>query len=280
MACRPSSKRKQPTAASAFVVSVTALPYSPVPPPASTATDRCHLPVAIFPGGAQQRLGADTADMSDCCDPRGCNELFGPRFARHLTSRYRKRGLDKTAARMAAYVVDRGVDGASVLEIGGGVGALQLELLAKGASRTTNLELVDAYDADASELAESAGMRDRMIRRQVDIAATPHQVEAHDIVVLHRVVCCYPDYERLLTAAADHAKRLLVFSHPPRNLVSRTAARLENATFRLRGKAFRTFAHPPAAMVAVAEERGMRTDYTYRGRVWQVVGLARTATAN
>jgi Methyltransferase domain len=174
--------------------------------------------------------------MSGCCDPRGCNDIFKPGFARHLASRYRKRGLDKTAARMAAYVVDRGIDGASVLEIGGGVGALQLELLAKGASRTTNLELVDAYETDASELAKTAGMRDRMTRRQVDIAATPDEVDAHDIVVLHRVVCCYPDYERLLTAAADHAKRLLVFSHPRRNWVSRTAARLENATFRLRAR--------------------------------------------
>ena len=89
-----------------------------------------------------------------------------------------------------------------------------------------------------------------------------------------------PDYERLLTAAAEHAKRLLVFSHPPRNWVSRTSTRLENVAFRLRGKAFRTIAHPPAAMVAVAEGRGMRTDFTYRGRVWQVVGLARAATAD
>ena len=90
--------------------------------------------------------------MSGCCDPRGCDDIFRPRFARHLASRYRKRGLDKTATRMAAYVVDRGIDGASVLEIGGGVGALQLELLAKGASRTTNLELVDVYETDASNL--------------------------------------------------------------------------------------------------------------------------------
>jgi 2-polyprenyl-3-methyl-5-hydroxy-6-metoxy-1,4-benzoquinol methylase len=213
--------------------------------------------------------------MSGCCDPRGCNDIFRPRFARHLASRYRKRGLDKTATRMAAYVVDRGIDGASVLEIGGGVGALQLELLAKGANRTTNLELVDAYETDANDLANAAGMGDRMTRRQVDIAATPDQVEAHDIVVLHRVVCCYPDFDRLLTAAADHAKRLLVFSHPVHNWVNRTAARLENVSFRLRGMSFRTFAHPPAAMVAVAEGRGMLTDYTYRGRVWQVVALAR-----
>jgi 2-polyprenyl-3-methyl-5-hydroxy-6-metoxy-1,4-benzoquinol methylase len=218
--------------------------------------------------------------MSGCCDPRGCDDMFGPRLARHLASRYRKRGIDKTAARMVAYLVNRGIDGASVLEIGGGVGDIQLELLGRGASRTTNLELVDAYDADASDLAETSRMRDRMIRRQVDIAVSPEEVEAHDIVVLHRVVCCYPDYERLLTAAADHAKRLLVFSHPPRNWVTWTFTRLQRVGFRLMGKSFQLFAHPPAALVAIAEGRGMRTDYTHRGPFWQIVGLTRAAPAS
>jgi len=31
----------------------------------------------------------------------------------------------------------------------------------------------------------------------------------------------YPDYRRLLTAAAEHARRMVVFSHPPRNAASR-----------------------------------------------------------
>jgi hypothetical protein len=167
----------------------------------------------------------------------------------------------------------------AVDHIGGGVGDIQLELLGQGAIRTTNLELVDAYDTDATDLAESAGLRDRMTRRQVDIAATPDVVEAHDIVVLHRVVCCYPDYERLLTAAADHARRLLVFSHPPRNWMSWTFTHSQKVGFRLVGKSFQTFAHPQAAMVAAAEGRGMHTDYTYHGPVWPVVGLARVTTA-
>jgi hypothetical protein len=119
-----------------------------------------------------------------------------------------------------------------------------------------------------------------MIRRQVDIAATPEEVETHDIVVLHRVVCCYPDYERLLTAAADHAKRLLVFSHPPRNWVTRTFTRVQRVGFRLMGKSFQMFAHPRWLLVAIAEGRGMRTDYTHRGPVWQIVGLGRAATAS
>lgn len=180
---------------------------------------------------------------------------------------------------MVGYLVERGIGGASVLEIGGGVGAVQLELLGHGASRTTNLELVAVYDAEAADLAEAAGMRDRMTRRRVDIAVAPDEVEAHDVVVLHRVVCCYPDYERLLTAAADHANRLLVFSHPPRNWVTRTFSRLENVGYRLMGKKYRSFTHPPAAMIAVLEKRGMRTDYTFRGSsLWRIVGLARAAS--
>ena len=68
-----------------------------------------------------------------------------------------------------------------------------------------------------------------MVRRVVDIASGTEPVERADVVVLHRVVCCYPDYERLLGAAADHAGRALVFSHPPRNIASRSAVELLNA---------------------------------------------------
>jgi magnesium-protoporphyrin O-methyltransferase len=59
--------------------------------------------------------------------------------------------------------------------------------------------------ATPPQLAEAAGLSDRVTRRLVDIAATPEAVEPADIVILHRVVCCYPDYERLLSAAAGHA---------------------------------------------------------------------------
>jgi len=205
--------------------------------------------------------------------------MFGPRFSRHLRSRYRRRGLDRTAARIVDFATSRGIDGATVLEVGGGIGDIQLELLRRGAERATNLELVGVYDSDAAQLAEAAGLSDRVTRRLVDIAATPEAVAPADIVILHRVVCCYPDYERLLSAAADHARHLLVFSHPPRNLVSRALMTAQNATFRLLGKSFQTFTHPPAAMVAVAVAQGMHAEYTHRGRVWQVVGLSRATPA-
>ena len=192
-----------------------------------------------------------------------------------MANRYRKRGLDRTARRIVAFLEQRGLAGATVLEVGGGVGEIQLELLRRGAARAVNLELSSAYDAEATRLLRVAGLDQRAERRLHDIAMDPAGVAPADIVVLHRVVCCYPDYTRLLTAAADHAERLLVYSHPPRNLVSRMFVGAQNLAFRLARKDFRTFAHPPSAMLAAAEARGLRRTFCHSGVPWQVVGLER-----
>ena len=216
--------------------------------------------------------------MGGCCEPEGYAATFGVAFSRRLARRYRRRGLDRTATRIVDVVAEHGVAGASVLEVGGGVGAIQLELLRRGAARTTNLELVEAYEADAAALAREAGVADRVTRRRIDLAQSPGAVEPHDVVVLHRVVCCYPDHHALLTAAAAHAGRLLVFSHPPRNLLSRAAAAGENLLFRLRGSPFRTYTHPPDAMMAAARSSGLELAYHRRGLAWHIVGVASPST--
>jgi magnesium-protoporphyrin O-methyltransferase len=208
-----------------------------------------------------------------CCSSKGCDAFFNERFARRLAKRYRKRGLDKTAQRMVDYLRERGIEGATVLEIGGGVGEIQIELLKAGAARATNLELSPAYDGEAHALARENGVDDRAERRIHDIAEAP--VEPADVVVLHRVVCCYPDYERLLGAAADHARRLLVFSYPPRNIASRTFMTIANGVQALLRRDFRSFTHPPAAMLAVPKRKGMEQTFAHHGFVWQVAGLER-----
>ena len=211
----------------------------------------------------------------DCCDGEGYDAVFSDRFAKRVAKRYRRRGLNATSSRMVEFLCERGVEGASILEIGGGVGEIQLELLRRGASTVTNLEISQNYEAEAELLIERSGMADRVTRRFVDIAQSPDEVEPADIVVLHRVVCCYADYEGLLSAAGSHARRRLVFSHPPHNLLSRGAVWAENFTRRLRGQSFRAFVHPPDAMVSVLNGEGLTTRYVHAGRSWHVVGLER-----
>ena len=153
--------------------------------------------------------------MASCCPSRDYRRLFNQRFARRLANRYSKRGLDTTARTMVEFLRELGIEGASILEIGGGVGEIQVELLQAGAARAQNLELSPAYQQQAHTLAGQAGVQGRLDWRLHDLAQDPGAVAPADLVVLHRVVCCYPDYERLLGAAADHTRRALVFSYPP-----------------------------------------------------------------
>lgn len=218
----------------------------------------------------------DSGEMAGCCDPGAYDRNFDSAYACRTAKKYQERGLDKTAQRIVDLIARGGLRDATVLEIGGGVGHLQIELLKRGASRTTNLELSAEYEEQARALLSASGLVDRVERRVVNIAAAPDDVDQADIVVLHRVVCCYPDHATLLGAAADHARHLLVFSHPPRNFVSRTTTAAENVGYRLRRNPFRVYAHAQPDMLAVIGARGLRVTANERsGLAWCIVAAER-----
>jgi cyclopropane fatty-acyl-phospholipid synthase-like methyltransferase len=217
----------------------------------------------------------DTASVPGCCDNDDYQSVFSGRFARRQSRRYQRRGLSPAAQRIVSFAAAQGITGATVLEIGGGVGQLQVELLRRGASHVTNLEISANYEDEAARLLQQAGMTDRVTRRFLDIAQAPDDVEPADIVVLHRVVCCYPDYVRLLKAAASHARKTLAYSHPAANVVNRVQFAAENAYRWLTRNDFRAFIHPPPGMVRAAESGGLTVAYRRHSWDWDVVGLAR-----
>ena len=162
--------------------------------------------------------------MPECCGAGSSRyeDVFDGDFANEVASRYRRRGLTALERRIVSRLAAQGLTECSVLEIGGGVGQIQLELLARGAERTMNLELSSAYEAAARSLLEEHGVVARVTRVVgVDLASHGDRIAPADYVVLHRVVCCYPDADRLLAVAAEHARRGLVFSHPKRTWFTR-----------------------------------------------------------
>src|SRR5436305_13742664 len=98
-----------------------------------------------------------------------------------MARRYRKKGLDATARRMVGFLEQRGIEGATVLEVGGGVGEIQIELLKRGAAHTVNLELSSAYDDEAERLLQETVFQERAERRLHDIAVEPHAVAPRDL---------------------------------------------------------------------------------------------------
>jgi magnesium-protoporphyrin O-methyltransferase len=215
--------------------------------------------------------------VMNCCSTRGCDEFFTDRVARRDARRYRRRGLDDNAQRLVDFVRREGIGNKTVLEVGGGVGAIQLELLRAGAADATNAELSAAYESHAAELADEAGLTGRTERRLLDFAEQGDEIEDADVVVLHKVVCCYPDYEALVGAASAHTRQQLALTFPRDAAWTRVGLAAANLIQRLRRRSFRVYLHPPAAIIAVAQSHGLEPASRHRGLVWEFAGLTRSA---
>jgi magnesium-protoporphyrin O-methyltransferase len=209
--------------------------------------------------------------VSGCCPPRGYDVVFDERQARRDLKRWRRKGLTNDARDAVEFLAGERV--ATVLEIGGGVGAAQVELLRRGVERATNVELSPGYEEVARGLAREEGVADR-VERLLGDAVTAELPDA-DAVLLTRVVCCYPDYEALLRVSAAHAHRFLVFTFPRSGRVVSLAVATANLLMRLRRRDFRAYAHPRAGLVAAAERHGLRLVHERRTLLWQTVAFAR-----
>jgi magnesium-protoporphyrin O-methyltransferase len=201
--------------------------------------------------------------------------MFTPLKARKTLKRYRKKGLEPIERQMVASLSLRDIDGARILEIGGGIGTIQAELLVNGADEGEVVELLSSYEPYAGELAREKGFETRSRFRVADILAQPGAVAPASIVILNRVVCCSPDGVRLTEAAAALAERVLILSLPRDRWLVRVVARVINTAQRLMGRSFRVFLHPRASLYTAAKTRGFLLAKTGRSFVWEFAAFRR-----
>ena len=163
-----------------------------------------------------------------------------------------------------------------MLEIGGGIGQVLLELLKSGAARGEVIELLPDYEAHVRALAREAGVADRVSFRMADLVADPAAGSPADIVVMNKVVCCTPDGVELAGIAASLARRTLALSYPRRAWWVRGVLHLVNAYFRVRRRRFRVYVHAPDALHTAVEAHGLARASERDGPVFRVVAFERT----
>ena len=215
----------------------------------------------------------------DACGCDGFNEIFDARTARHDLRRYREHGPDRTTVLLLKMLKAAGVADATVLDVGAGIGAIDHELLASGASRAILVDGAAAYQAADRQEAGARGTLDRLTFVEGDFVALADGVEPADVVTLDRVVCCYPDMRGLVQASATHARRLYGLVLPRDRAVIRWVLTLVNAWYRLRGRAYRAYVHPNAQVDAVVAQAGLRPTSEATTMVWRVVLYARPEVA-
>jgi magnesium-protoporphyrin O-methyltransferase len=208
------------------------------------------------------------------CAGGGAN-VFGKRQVEGNLRRYRKRGPDKTTQMLLDALVAEGVEGLTLLDIGGGIGAIALELLKAGVTAATEVETSPAFVAAARDEAERQGVTDRIARREGDFVALAADTPAAGVVTLDRVICCYPDMQALVGRSAARATRLYGAVYPRDTWWVRALRTLANPALRLLRVPLRLYIHRTAAVDAAIRGQGLVPRYHRNAGYWQVVVYGR-----
>ena len=144
----------------------------------------------------------------DCGQCRGIEKVFDQKEAKKDLKRYRKKGPSDTTRMLVEAIKEEGVQQGTVLDIGGGVGAIQYELLDAGASGAVSVDASTAYVEAAKAEAQRRGHGDRISHIHGNFVEVAPDIEPADIVTLDKVICCYDDVEGLVDLSSQRAARL------------------------------------------------------------------------
>lgn len=208
--------------------------------------------------------------MSCCHHCRDAENLFDQRDAARRLTRYQRKGPEGTTLLLIDGLRAADVAGASLLDIGGGVGVVHHELLRAGAASAIDIDASSAYIAAARAESARRGTAERVAYQHGNFVAIAATIAPTDIVVLDRVVCCYPDMPALVGAAAARAGRLLGLVYPRDTWWVRFGVRAFNLTLSLQRTSFRVFCHPTAAVDAQIRSAGLAPRLHKVAGPWQV----------
>ena len=206
-----------------------------------------------------------------CCAPKEIERQFGSDTAKGDLRRFRRRGPIRSTRLLIDDLRKAGVAGMSVLDIGGGIGAIHHALLDAGAVDAMHVDLSPEYIAAAREEAARRGHADRVRFVHGDFVTVSADLPSADVLTLDRVICCYPDMELLVGRAAEKARKLVGAVYPRDVWWVRLGVRLGNVVRRIRRTAFRVFVYRPAAIDDALRRHGFERRTQRRTFLWEVV---------
>lgn len=209
--------------------------------------------------------------MVSCCQCEGIESLFNKKTALKELKTYNAKGPRKTTRLLMDALKSAGVQDRTLLDIGGGVGVIQYELLAAGVSRVQNVDAASGYLAVAKTEAQRRAVADRIDYTYGDFVDLAQEVPAADIITLDRVICCYPDMRALVGLSAAKAQHYYALVYPREILLFRLFRPVASLIFWLMRNPFRLFLHATSEVDALVRSYGFKPLFTENTLLWQVV---------
>ena len=208
--------------------------------------------------------------MSCCKQCQGIEQTFDDDLAQDELESYREEGADKTTGWLLDRLQEEDLDGNTLLDIGGGIGAIQLELIFAGVSHATSVDASTAYLKSARQEAERLGMEEQITQHHGDFVYIASDLEETDIVTLDRVICCYPDMPALVSKSAGLAKKYYGAIYPRDTWWLRAAQKIGDLFLWVSRNPFRFFVHPTEEVEGILQRQGFERIYHRQNFIWQV----------
>ncbi len=206
----------------------------------------------------------------DCCETGNIYDLTGTKVAAHDLKRYRKNGPDHTTKLLLDALKNQDVEGMSLLDIGGGVGTIQHELLKAGVESAVSVEPSEAYNEAAAKEAERQGHLERITQLAGDFVELANETPQSDIVTLDRVICCYTNMHSLVSQSTARAKHFYGVVYPRDRFLGKILLVLANFYHWFRRSDFVEILHPVQAVDALIREAGLRPSFKKQTMIWNV----------
>jgi magnesium-protoporphyrin O-methyltransferase len=209
----------------------------------------------------------------NCCQCDGFEEEFGQGNATSELERYRSVGPDQTTQILVDALKEEGVQGMSLLDIGGGVGVVQHELLKAGVKEATSVEASNSYAGAAREESERQGHSDSIKYQFGNFVDLAERIPKAEIVTLDRVICCYKDMKALVGLSAAHASKLYGVVYPRDHWLEKARVAIKIIFHQL--KRNRAYIHSATAVDALIQSAGLSRRSYHQTLHWQVVVYGR-----
>ena len=201
--------------------------------------------------------------------------MFDKKAANRQIKRYLKKGPSKTTSMLLDAIHKKGVQGLNFLDIGGGIGAIQYDLIKAGASNGTSIEASSAFFDVVKEEALQNGLAERVNFKYGDFTATASDVDSADIVTLDKVICCYDDMSELVGLSSKLARKIYAVIYPRDVWWTKLALLMVNFYPRIKGSSFRVFIHPTKKVEEIIFGNGLKRNYYATTLFWQVAIFTR-----
>ncbi len=207
----------------------------------------------------------------NCCSSDQIEGYFDEQFVEWKINQYRTKGLKKETGILTTALKAAGVEGMSLLDVGGGLGMIAHQLLPAGITQATHVEASSAFVAGAEKEARRLGLAEQMSIMHGDFVQIGSQVPEADVVTLDKVICCYADYEGLVNASVKKANKFYGLIYPRDTWYGKAVIWLENWSRKIKRCNWRVYAHPTREIDQIVRRHGFEQRF-YKALIdWQIV---------